>query len=274
MGKIRWKGLVYAGQHEPLVSRGLFEQCQGIMHGRGTAKYRTHLHLFKGLIKCRDCGGLLTWETQKGTVYGHCSTYRRCVSRPWYKEADYEALVASELGRFRLTQPRLSEWARKSLLEVHADEVGYREAALKELHDRQTRLRQQQDMLYADRLERRVTTEFYDAKRAEIGLELERIQEGMRLHSEADKKYFELGINLFDLSQQAPGIFLQTEPERKRKLLTLICQEMYTIDGRLVVRFTDLFIRSPNWRRRLTVRNSTILHHYPLNFRTAKIPLF
>ena len=96
-------------------------------------------------------------------------------------------------------------------------------------------------MLYADRLERRVTTEFYDAKRAEIELELERIQEGMRLHSEADKKYFELGINLFDLSQQAPDIFLQTEPERKRKLLTLICQEMYTIDGRLVVRFTDLF---------------------------------
>ena len=96
-------------------------------------------------------------------------------------------------------------------------------------------------MLYADRLDRRVTTEFYDAKRAEIELDLERIQEGMRLHSEADKKYFELGINLFDLSQQAPDIFRQTEPERKRKLLTLICQEMYTIDGRLVVRFTDLF---------------------------------
>ena len=161
---------------------------------------------------------------------------------PGDKEEDFEStLVANELGRFRLTQPRLGEWARKSLLEVHADEVGYREAALKELHDRQTRLRQQQDMLYADRLERRVTTEFYDAKRAEIELELERIQEGMRLHSEADKKYFELGINLFDLSQQAPDIFLQTEPERKRKLLTLICQEMYTIDGRLVVRFTDLF---------------------------------
>ena len=63
---------------------------------------------------------------------------------------------------------------------------------------------------------------------------------GHQRHSEADKKYFELGINLFDLSQQAPDIFLQTEPERKRKLY-LICQEMYTIDGRLVVRFTDLF---------------------------------
>ena len=143
MGKLRWKGVVYAGQHEALVSRGLFEQCQGIMHGRGTAKYRTHLHLFKGLIKCKNCGGLLTWETQKGTVYGHCSTYRRCVRRPWYKEEDFEALVANELGRFRLTQPRLGEWVRKSLLEVHADDIGYREAALKELHDRQTRLRQQ-----------------------------------------------------------------------------------------------------------------------------------
>jgi site-specific DNA recombinase len=241
IGKIRWKETVYPGQHAPLVTRALFERCQATMHGRGTAKYRTHLHLFKGLIRCKDCGGLLTWEKQKGIVYGHCSSYRGCLRRPWYKEADFEALIAKELGRFRLTRPRLAEWVRKALREVHAGEIEYRDAALKELHDRHTRFRQQQDMLYADRLDRRISTEFYDAKRAEIESELDRIQESMRRHSEADKKYFDLGINLFELSQLAPDIFMNAEPEKKRKLLTLMCQEIYTVQGRLVVRFTDTF---------------------------------
>jgi len=241
IGQIRWNGRVYSGKQAPLVSRDVFLRCQEIMHGRGAARYRTHLHLFKGLIRCKDCGGIVTWEQQKGTTYGHCSSYRKCVRRVWYKEADFEELVAAELRRFQLIQPRLAEWVRKALRQVHAGEIAYRDAALKELHNRQVRLRQQLDVLYSDRLEGRISANLHDAKRAEIESQLQNVIESIQRHADADKRYFELGINLFELSQQAPGIFKRTTPERKRRLLALIFEEMYTSQGKLFVRFTDVF---------------------------------
>lgn len=64
----------FDGNHEPLISKHLFERVQDIMHGRLNARVRTHDFLFRKFITCRSCGYHLIGERQKGHVYYRCHT--------------------------------------------------------------------------------------------------------------------------------------------------------------------------------------------------------
>src|SRR3989338_7888324 len=106
-GAMRWNGETYEAKHEPLISRGLFDEVQRILHKGSAPLCSKHLHTLKGFVKCAECGGLVTWEEKKGIVYGHCNSYRKCTKRPWYKEAEggsqlagvFEKLVIKDTGQ-------------------------------------------------------------------------------------------------------------------------------------------------------------------------------
>src|SRR5690606_13932799 len=86
IGKNRWKDKVYQGKQESLISKETFERVQTILKRKTTSKYRKHDFLFKGRVMCKDCNGLLTWERQKGIIYGHCTGCQKGKKRAWYKE--------------------------------------------------------------------------------------------------------------------------------------------------------------------------------------------
>jgi len=62
----------FAGVHEPLISRVLFERVQDIMHGRHVRPTKTHQFEFSRLISCATCGRSLIGEIQKGHIYYRC----------------------------------------------------------------------------------------------------------------------------------------------------------------------------------------------------------
>lgn len=101
-GTIRWTGMHYEGKHEPLISRELFDDVQRIKSKRTNKKYLKHNFLFKGLIRCLECGGKITWEEHKRIVYGHCNRYRKCTQRRWHKEKDIEQRIEEKLGALSL----------------------------------------------------------------------------------------------------------------------------------------------------------------------------
>ncbi len=62
----------FAGIHEPLVSKKLFEQVQQVKSGRYVRQIRTHQFMFSRMINCVVCGRSLIAEMQKGRVYYRC----------------------------------------------------------------------------------------------------------------------------------------------------------------------------------------------------------
>lgn len=97
-GTIRWTGMHYEGKHEPLISRELFDIVQRIKSKRTNKKYLKHNFLFKGLIRCSECGWKITWEEHKRIVYGHCNHYRECAQKKWHKEKDVEQRIAERIA--------------------------------------------------------------------------------------------------------------------------------------------------------------------------------
>ena len=67
--RIRSNGQVFQGNHDPLISKHLFDQVQGALTGHFNARTNTHDLLFRKCVRCKGCGYSLIGEVQKGHVY-------------------------------------------------------------------------------------------------------------------------------------------------------------------------------------------------------------
>jgi DNA invertase Pin-like site-specific DNA recombinase len=111
--------IVVEDTHEPIVTKEEWEQVQRSMdaHMRISASHSTYENIFKGLIKCPDCGKALTFHTDnrrariKGVacgepfkkVYFQCHTYRtwgtaRCTTHR-IEASQLEAAVLADIRK-------------------------------------------------------------------------------------------------------------------------------------------------------------------------------
>jgi site-specific DNA recombinase len=81
IGKIRYKGEIYAGEHPAIVDEKLFNQVQLCMDRNGKRKnspFKNHRHefLLTGLVRCTYCGSKMT--TNVGCSRGRTYLYYGC----------------------------------------------------------------------------------------------------------------------------------------------------------------------------------------------------
>ncbi|MCW5726233.1 recombinase family protein [Parvibaculum sp.] len=70
--RIRKTGEVFQGVHEPIIDRALFDRVQATLDGRLNGKVQKHEFTFRRLIRCSECGHVLSGERQKGHAYYRC----------------------------------------------------------------------------------------------------------------------------------------------------------------------------------------------------------
>jgi DNA invertase Pin-like site-specific DNA recombinase len=240
-GKVRWNGEVYDGKQELLISKELFNKVQEVLKSKATPKYNKHSYLFKGLIRCAECEGQITWEKQKGIIYGHCNHYRNCSQKTWVRQEKIEEQLLPYLDQITIKSKRLAEWVKKSLRESHGDEIHYHHQAIKELDHRYEQIQRRLNILYDDKLDGIITPEFYEQKFRQYTEEKESILEAKKRHSNAQTKYFELAINIFELSQKAPVIFEKAALDEKRQLIGLVFDKLRLDEGKLLITYSKPF---------------------------------
>jgi len=59
VGMVPWQGDIHQGEHEPLISRVLFERVQEKLQGRGHVQTKPQFP-YRGLLVCGRCGCHLT----------------------------------------------------------------------------------------------------------------------------------------------------------------------------------------------------------------------
>jgi site-specific DNA recombinase len=68
MGMVRYRGAIYAGRHEPLVTPEIWQEVQKVLSAKYLTgeKDREHPHYLKGSIYCGQCGARLIVNHAKG----------------------------------------------------------------------------------------------------------------------------------------------------------------------------------------------------------------
>lgn len=241
IGKNRWNGQVTEGKQTALIEKSIFDKVQKILTSKTTPKYSKHDFLFKAVIRCSECNGVVTWEIQKGIIYGHCNHYRNCSQRTWSKEYEVENQLIIAFDNLTIKNNRIVEWIRKALKESHKDEIDYHTKSQTELKQRYDQIQNRLDRLYDDKLDEKISEEFYDRKFKQFAQEKEQITDSIKKHSQANIKYYELGINFYELSQKAKQIYLKADQDQKRQLISLVFDKLTLNEGKLSYDYKKAF---------------------------------
>ncbi len=169
LGLMKWKGEIFEGKHEPLISKKLFEKCQEVMAKRGKVQeVRKHHFAFLGLLKCASCGCSITGERQKGHNYYRCTKKKGpCQEKHYLREEALTEQIKSFLQKVSLS----SQDMEKVLAALGSEQDKARESAQSEVSILKEQLKQVEaklqkllDIYLADAL----STEEYAAKKQSL----------------------------------------------------------------------------------------------------------
>ena len=110
LGKVRYKGAIYEGEHEAIVSETLYQQVQRVLGskfcGRGLRSGRNPKYLIQGIVDCAICGARITTtagRNRKRTTYRYYICSKRGTKRlpgcaqPRLSAPEVEALVVERV---------------------------------------------------------------------------------------------------------------------------------------------------------------------------------
>jgi len=245
IGKNQWNGELHDGNQKTFIEEEVFRKVQELLKSKTTPKYRKHNFLFKGLLNCDECEGTITWETQKGIIYGHCNHYRDCTQQTWAKEEEVEEQLLSRFESLEIKNKRIANWIGKALKESHKDEIEYHTSTQNDLKTQYDRVQKRLDRLYDDRLDEKISEDFYNRKFKQYSEEKENTTQAIQRHSQANTKYYQLGINIYELSQKAKQIYLKAKKkkltDKQRQLVRFVFANLTLDEGKVDYEYTPAF---------------------------------
>jgi DNA invertase Pin-like site-specific DNA recombinase len=150
-GMMRVKGKLYPHKYEPLISKHLFDKVQKVIEGYNKQNFKrtNNPYIFRGMIKCKECGCLVTPELKKNKyVYYHCTNYSgNCQNVVWIREEDLIKQAASVLKGLKLL-PDALEKLKEDLRAIHDQEQSYCEKNIAALESRLKRIRDRYRIAY------------------------------------------------------------------------------------------------------------------------------
>ena len=241
IGIIEFNGKEYPGNQETFISKELFERVQNKLHGNRPSVYKRHNPLFKNLITCGLCGGVITWQLQKGRYYGACQRLsEQCKGRKTIREDRLEEDIKRMLQNLVTPKPAVVEWAMNELkLRDESSSLSTRES-IKGIDIQIERFKRMDSRLYDDKLAGEISREMYQSKHdafmAQIG-ELEAEKE--RLERALDSKTEKI-IAFTKLSQKAAELYDTRSIKQKRVIITKLFQNITFEQDFVSVKYKEL----------------------------------
>ncbi|HLN18784.1 MAG TPA: recombinase family protein, partial [Patescibacteria group bacterium] len=120
VGFFKFKGEIYEGKHQPVVSKKIFDRVQEVLKQRGRPRKHKHNNpkVFCGLLKC-SCGMSITAEVKKGHTYYRCTRKSKVIrcNEPYIREELLDKQLSDLIQKFSLKK----DWADKLLLMLEKD---------------------------------------------------------------------------------------------------------------------------------------------------------
>ena len=243
IGKFLYKGVIYEGKHEPIIDIDLYNNVQKMFN---QSKARTHDIQFDyvGLIKCGHCGCQLTAELKKGKyIYYHCTGNRGGTCKKDYiRKEKLDKVFLELIDKIVKSIPEeMHEDLKAAIKEMQTvkDEfdANSQEAITKQINTLKRRI----SSLYEDKLDGRITPEFWEEKNIQWHAEKDKLVNKLQTLNKSSQNFYECSNLLLNFCKNAQRLFLDGSPEKKRQILSMVCSNFSYKDGKLVVELKSVF---------------------------------
>lgn len=242
IGKCEIKGVIYDGKHTPIIDVDLYNKVQKMFN---QSKARSHdvEFAYTGLITCGHCGCQMTAELKKGKyVYYHCTGKRGGTCKKDYiREELIDEVFLDLIGRIPNPEGAIFDIIRNSIMDIRKSKGEFEETSTEAIQKQIERLNARIDNLYTDKLDGRISEEFWREKHnlwySEKDALINKLKE---LNNVA--RTFDEGTNLLaNFCKHAPQAFLKANAKKKQQILKMIGSNFVYKNKKLSVELNSVF---------------------------------
>jgi site-specific DNA recombinase len=220
IGLIRLKRTreTFAGSHQPLISRSLFERVQAILHGKTHTKGVRHTFLFRRLLRCARCEYSLRGELHKGHIYYRCHT--RACPVTCVREEQVDGAVRSSLERLTLL-PEEARYVAERFAQLRSESIRIEEETAHALRLREAQIKDRISRLTDAYLDGVLDKSTFEGKKAKMLMELQEVKENLR-DGVSGSVLVNRAAEMVELAGMASFQYEKALPEEKRDLLQIL----------------------------------------------------
>lgn len=236
-GAMRYNKQEYPHNYDRIITQELFNKVQEVKagHHKKSFKYAGLPFLYRGLIKCADCGCLITPEkkTKKnGQVYHyyHCTQYNGKHGAEWLREEELTRQFSDAFKKLQMPEEVLED-ITEALKQAHNSKSEFRKGLLNQHQIEYQKYQDRIENMYEDKLDGSITESFYEKKRNEYRAKQSEINKKIAKLQFADEEYYLTSEYILKLASKAGELFESSELQEKRILLKMALQNL-VLDGK------------------------------------------
>lgn len=231
-GLITHKRGTFEGEHEPLISRALFEKVQHVLKERGFEKKCNFDYIFRGLLKCQICGRRLkSMTSKKRWKYYHCRDWNcgvKTIAEPLLEEQFVSALKELEFN------DEEEEMFKKALISFKRTLAKSNEDQIKAMNLELANIENRIEVLLQKFVDQKIDDETYSKTREALLNKKIEIRERINFLENADKKTFDQMEQLVKLLKNPVIAFQNADIINKRRLIISMV-ENFSLSGKTLI---------------------------------------
>jgi len=243
IGQVEYKGEVFPGKHEPLISMDTWFSVQ--LHLRKGNKPMTldkKDFTYKGLLSCGECGAPLVGEHKKGGKY----TYYRCVSmkngctQGYVNETVIDVQVQEHIDRMEFTEDLKASIleAVKGMDDIH--DQTYQDE-LTALNNQLTRVRNARKKAYLDKVSGVIDDDLWIEISDETQNQIDSLEAKLARLNKADRSFYETAELYLELPESLNLVWKSATSSEKKGLLNLFTSNLKVKDGKADIELKEPF---------------------------------
>lgn len=245
-----YKGKRYKHIYPHLIDKDLFDQCDDVRKGRHSNRSNTTKteFIFKGMIKCKNCGCTVTPELKKGKyVYLRPNPKGECTCKQINETValkEVENVLNSMVFPSELLK-QLKTTLKNAIESKSEYSQRFMDKLVKDLKD----VERKSDSLTRKYVDDSITKTEYQKIKYELSIERENLESQITKLNDANDD-FEITVEyLLDIASKSYSLFKSSGIDKKRRILKLVFPNFY-LDGQNlsydIRKPFDLFIKGSN----------------------------
>jgi len=232
-GRIRHKGRIFPGAHEPLITPALFETVQETLAGKRNGTKSRRVFALRGVMYCAECGCMITAGVHKGHVYYRCTHGKGSCSNVSYTRSEVmEAQIDELLSRIELAPELIDALVADAKL-LEAEQGSSTESERKALESEIAAVAARQDKLLSAYLDDAVPLGAYRAKAESLADQQRTLELRLAEPTESSLSRSALAADRARFAGGARLRFAGGTEEEKREVVSAVLCNLTVQDGRI-----------------------------------------
>jgi site-specific DNA recombinase len=250
-----WDGNKYRGTQPVFVEPAVFQQTQEILNGFNRSRLQKHVFAFSGLLTCAFDECAVTAEIKKEKyVYYHCTGYRGKCALPHMREEALGEQLAQILKGIYIPDAvllQLQESLSQDSKQLRKDSAAQQMRLEQRLS---SIIRHRIDHAYLDKLDGKISEEFWLAKHAEWQEEADGVALALSGLQTASPDRLLAAHRILELANRAYSLYLRQNASEQGKLLRMVLSNCATDGASLYPQYRKPFdlifqrARTEEWR--------------------------